>query len=157
VSIEGHAVKRLATHADEKVSQLAKQVIQNWKSHFEAKLSRPTLDVQCDRKTESVRHTARKHIASALMTDESTDEQVRLFLSCRVIIKKSENSSTLLQSAIILWFSSRDIQMILGSRICHHLDTCHIDTYLVIAAVSGTSVAPQLETRKFFQFNSIIL
>jgi hypothetical protein len=75
---EGHAVKRLTKHSDEKVAHLAKLVVRGWQSHFETKLSHPAVDVQCDRKTESLRQTARKQIVSALLSDKAEDEPVSL-------------------------------------------------------------------------------
>jgi len=62
-------VKRLTTHTDKSVSQLARQVVSSWKNHFEEKLSRPSLDVRCDHVTTESRETVRKHIRDALLKD----------------------------------------------------------------------------------------
>lgn len=69
-------MKRLAKHSDERVAHLAKLVIHGWQSHFEAKLAQPAVDVQCDRKTESIRQTARKQLTSALLNEEAAEEPV---------------------------------------------------------------------------------
>lgn len=65
----GHAVKRLTSHSNKSVSQLARCVISSWKNHFEEKLSKPSLDVRCDHATTESRTTVRKHITAALLAD----------------------------------------------------------------------------------------
>jgi len=77
VSVEGHAVKHLTSHANKSVSQLARRVISSWKNHFEEKLSRPSLDVRCDHMTTASRATARRHIAAALATGGALESLVR--------------------------------------------------------------------------------
>jgi len=67
-------VKRLSKHSDERVSNLAKEIFNKWKTHFETKLCLPVVDVQCDRKTESLRQTARRHLTAALKNDTSSDK-----------------------------------------------------------------------------------
>jgi len=74
--LTGHAVKRLTTHSDKSVSQLARRVVSSWKNHFEEKLSKPSLDVRCDHATTESRETVRKHIRAALMTDSEHESTV---------------------------------------------------------------------------------
>lgn len=75
-------MKRLAKHTDKRVAQLAVQVVDGWKRHFEKKLTQPLVDVHCDLKTEALRQTARRRTISALMSDESSSKQVSSHLRC---------------------------------------------------------------------------
>jgi len=74
-------VKRLTTHTDKTISQLARRVVSSWKNHFEEKLSRPSLDVRCDHATTESRDTVRKHVHSALVNNSQRDASV----GCHVI------------------------------------------------------------------------
>jgi len=79
-------VKRLTSHTDKSVSQLARRVLSSWKNHFEEKLAKPSLDVRCDHETTASRETVRKHIANALMIDCQQESLV-----CCVIFVTSHN------------------------------------------------------------------
>ncbi|ELU07490.1 hypothetical protein CAPTEDRAFT_4346 [Capitella teleta] len=62
----GHTIKRLTKHDDEAVATLAAEIVKEWKQHFQEKLNRPLIEVRCDKKTEELRSTARRHLRKAL-------------------------------------------------------------------------------------------
>ncbi|KAK2149614.1 hypothetical protein LSH36_444g02029 [Paralvinella palmiformis] len=67
----GHTVNRLTKHSESEVAQKATLLIKKWKNYFQAKLDQPLLEVRSDCKTEELRNTARKHLATALQSSAS--------------------------------------------------------------------------------------
>jgi len=69
----GHTINRLSKHESKEVSDLAKIIIKKWSEFFEEKKDKPMIEVKCDRQTEGMRNTARKHLAGALGITEKKD------------------------------------------------------------------------------------
>ena len=64
--LSGHTINRLSKHESKEVSDLAKSIVKKWSEFFEEKKDKPMIEVKCDRQTEGMRNTARKHLAGAL-------------------------------------------------------------------------------------------
>lgn len=62
----GHTVNRLTKHSEAEVVECAQNLVKKWKDHFQQKLDRPMIEVKCDKKTEELRRSGRKMIASTL-------------------------------------------------------------------------------------------
>lgn len=78
----GHTVRKLTKHKDRDVAEFSTKIVKKWLSHYEAKLSRPLIDVKCDNETEKVRSAGRKHLAKALQLSSTTEDVVDSLSEC---------------------------------------------------------------------------
>ncbi|XP_068095103.1 transcription elongation factor A N-terminal and central domain-containing protein 2 [Hyperolius riggenbachi] len=62
----GEAVKRLQTHSDKEVADLAQEVHSQWETFLQEKRCKPTIEVRCDAVTERLRKNARRMLCEAL-------------------------------------------------------------------------------------------
>ncbi|XP_075803217.1 transcription elongation factor A N-terminal and central domain-containing protein 2 [Microtus pennsylvanicus] len=62
----GHIVNKMRKHSDPEVASLAKEVHTEWKTFFEERVDRPSIEVRSDPKTESFRKNAQKLLSNAL-------------------------------------------------------------------------------------------
>ncbi|XP_041507835.1 transcription elongation factor A N-terminal and central domain-containing protein 2 [Microtus oregoni] len=62
----GHIVNKMCKHSDPEVASLAKEVHTEWKTFFEERVDRPSIEVRSDPKTESFRKNAQKLLSNAL-------------------------------------------------------------------------------------------
>lgn len=62
----GKTVKKLTKHNDMQIADKAKLLIETWEKYVKTNVGRPVMDVRCDAKTEKLRSTGRKMVASAL-------------------------------------------------------------------------------------------
>ncbi|XP_023220438.1 transcription elongation factor A N-terminal and central domain-containing protein 2-like [Centruroides sculpturatus] len=89
----GHLVHKLCKHTNSEVSEKAKHLYEDWKTHILSKMNKPSIEVRSDIQTEKFREVAKRLLAESLNKKESSKLvnllEKQIFHLCKRLINKN--------------------------------------------------------------------